>query len=272
MKAIVNLNIIIYVVRSDWEQDGSFGLFCWRSPRPGCSYGHEKGCSDVEAHENSTRDYKHVSRVLHPHTYSTRFVKCDPCWWFCPGFTSFLITGPESFRFSDAMEARALRQNEKYYILRPEVVESYFVLWRLTGDPKYRDWGWDAAQAIQKHCKDPVSGGYSGLRNVYNTQPQQDDVQQSFFLAETLKVCISPCSLPQNFVSGPPDWWYFFPSISTFSSVRMNWLTSPNGSSIQRLIPFQSRLRTLFIAPSAAPAKLINATHSSPCQRIPYFC
>lgn len=88
------------------------------------------------------------------------------------------------------MEARALRQNEKYYILRPEVIESYFILWRLTGDPKYREWGWDAAQAIEKHCKDPESGGYSGLRNVYSTHPQQDDVQQSFFLAETLKVTV----------------------------------------------------------------------------------
>ncbi len=27
------------------------------------------------------------------------------------------------------------------YLLRPETVESYFVLWRLTHDQKYRDWG-----------------------------------------------------------------------------------------------------------------------------------
>ena len=33
-----------------------------------------------------------------------------------------------------------------YYILRPEVVESYFYLWRFTKDPKYRDWAWEAAQ------------------------------------------------------------------------------------------------------------------------------
>ena len=33
-----------------------------------------------------------------------------------------------------------------YYILRPEVIESYFVMWRLTKDQKYRDWAWDAAQ------------------------------------------------------------------------------------------------------------------------------
>ncbi|GFS85336.1 mannosyl-oligosaccharide alpha-1,2-mannosidase IA [Nephila pilipes] len=93
--------------------------------------------------------------------------------------------GPESFRFSDASEAKALKQNEKYYIQRPEVIESYFVLWRVTKDPKYRQWGWEAAQAIDKHCR--VDGGFSGLKNVYMLDSAKDDVQQSFFLAETLK-------------------------------------------------------------------------------------
>lgn len=54
--------------------------------------------------------------------------------------------GPEAFRFSDPIEAKALKSNEKYYILRPEVIESYFVMWRLTKDQKYRDWGWEAVQ------------------------------------------------------------------------------------------------------------------------------
>lgn len=94
--------------------------------------------------------------------------------------------GPEAFRFSDAIEAKALKSNEKYYILRPEVIESYFVLWRLTHDVRYRQWGWEAVQALEKHCR--VDGGYTGLKNVYSDEPTQDDVQQSFFLAETLKV------------------------------------------------------------------------------------
>ncbi|KAJ9600137.1 hypothetical protein L9F63_009547, partial [Diploptera punctata] len=33
--------------------------------------------------------------------------------------------GPEAFRFTDAIEAKALKSSEKYYILRPEVIESY---------------------------------------------------------------------------------------------------------------------------------------------------
>jgi len=56
--------------------------------------------------------------------------------------------GPESFRFDGMTEAKAVRQGEKYYILRPEVIETYFYLWRITHDPKYQDWGW---QAVQVH-------------------------------------------------------------------------------------------------------------------------
>ncbi|KAF4520938.1 hypothetical protein B566_EDAN008913 [Ephemera danica] len=93
--------------------------------------------------------------------------------------------GPESFRFTDAIEAKALKSSEKYYILRPETIESYFIMWRLTKNQKYRDWGWEAVQALEKYCR--VEWGYSGIKNVYADEPQKDDVQQSFFLAETLK-------------------------------------------------------------------------------------
>eukprot|EP00118_Oscarella_pearsei_P025969 m.309134 g.309134 ORF g.309134 m.309134 type:complete len:598 (+) comp45568_c0_seq1:60-1853(+) len=93
--------------------------------------------------------------------------------------------GPEAFRFDGAGEATTNRGNEKVYLLRPETVETYFVLWRLTHEQKYRDWAWDAVQAIERHCR--VDGGYTGIRDVYNANTGKDDVQQSFFLAETLK-------------------------------------------------------------------------------------
>uniref|UniRef100_A0A8C7XZQ8 alpha-1,2-Mannosidase n=1 Tax=Oryzias sinensis TaxID=183150 RepID=A0A8C7XZQ8_9TELE len=100
-----------------------------------------------------------------------------------------LKLGPEAFKFDSGLEAVAVRQNEKYYILRPEVIETYWYMWRFTHDPKYRQWGWEAAQAIDKYCR--VSGGFSGVKDVYSSNPTYDDVQQSFFLAETLK-CFSP--------------------------------------------------------------------------------
>lgn len=93
--------------------------------------------------------------------------------------------GPEAFRFEGSFEAEAIRQNEKYYILRPEVIEGWFVMWRFTHDPKYREWGWQAAQSIEKYCR--VDVGYCGIRDVTTSSVSHDDVQQSFFLAETLK-------------------------------------------------------------------------------------
>jgi hypothetical protein len=45
-----------------------------------------------------------------------------------------------------------------------ETVESYFILWRLTHDRRYREWGWEAFQAIERHCRHHV--GYAGLRHA----------------------------------------------------------------------------------------------------------
>lgn len=61
--------------------------------------------------------------------------------------------GPEAFRFSEGSEARAWKTSEKYYILRPEVIESYFYMYRFTKDPKYREWGWEAVQVSAKMKK-----------------------------------------------------------------------------------------------------------------------
>lgn len=94
--------------------------------------------------------------------------------------------GPETFRFNEQLEAEGL-EPEAGYFLRPEVVESYFVMWRLTHDSVYREWGWEVVQALEKHCR-VEGGGYSGLKDVNVDKPVKDDIQQSFFLAETLKV------------------------------------------------------------------------------------
>jgi mannosyl-oligosaccharide alpha-1,2-mannosidase len=90
--------------------------------------------------------------------------------------------GPESFSFKNGAEAEPL---DSYYILRPEVIEAYFYMWRMTKDEKYRDWAWDAAEAIERHCR--TDSGYSGLKDVRFVNSVKDDVQQSFFFAETLK-------------------------------------------------------------------------------------
>ena len=59
--------------------------------------------------------------------------------------------GPEAFRFDSGVEGRAIRTNEKFYILRPEAVETYFYMWRLTKQQKYRDWAWEVVQVLTRN-------------------------------------------------------------------------------------------------------------------------
>ncbi|XP_068085497.1 mannosyl-oligosaccharide alpha-1,2-mannosidase IA [Anabrus simplex] len=96
-----------------------------------------------------------------------------------------LKLGPQVFRFSDSVEAKAIKGFEKNYNLRPEIIDSYFNLWRITKDKKYRDWGWEIVQALEKECR--VDGGYTGLTNVYGNNFSKDDDQQTFLLGGTLK-------------------------------------------------------------------------------------
>ncbi|KAG8908765.1 mannosyl-oligosaccharide alpha-1,2-mannosidase [Tulasnella sp. 403] len=72
------------------------------------------------------------------------------------------------------------------YILRPETIESLFIAYRLTGDLKYREWGWQIFEAIEKHCKVPT-GGYSGVTNVDAVPVEWEDRMETFMLSETLK-------------------------------------------------------------------------------------
>ena len=58
-------------------------------------------------------------------------------------------------------------------------------MWRMTKDPKYREWAWEAVKALEFHCR--TATGYVGLSNVYDAGAAKDDIQQSYFMAETLK-------------------------------------------------------------------------------------
>lgn len=42
-----------------------------------------------------------------------------------------------------------------------------------------------SSQALEKHCR--VDAGFSGIRDVYASTVSHDNMQQSFFLSETLK-------------------------------------------------------------------------------------
>ena len=91
---------------------------------------------------------------------------------------------PEVVLFQSGSDLDA-KYDARHYLLRPEAVESFFVLYHLTGDPIYREWGWEVFQAIERYCKTEI--GYGKLSDVKNTSRKADDSMESFFLAETLK-------------------------------------------------------------------------------------
>lgn len=75
--------------------------------------------------------------------------------------------------------------NDKKYILRPEAIESVFLMYRLTGDPTWMDKAWMMFSSIEKHTKTKV--GAASLRDVTVSVTEQVDSMESFWFAETLK-------------------------------------------------------------------------------------
>ena len=47
----------------------------------------------------------------------------------------------------------ALQKGVGYNILRPEAVEAICMLYRITNDTTYRDWGWQIFEAFNKYSK-----------------------------------------------------------------------------------------------------------------------
>jgi len=77
-----------------------------------------------------------------------------------------------------------VKPNDAHNLLRPETVESLFILYRITKDAKYREWGWKIFEAFEKHTR-VATGGYSSLHSVVNGGLRNK--MESFFLGETLK-------------------------------------------------------------------------------------
>ncbi|KAI9361968.1 glycoside hydrolase [Pilaira anomala] len=81
--------------------------------------------------------------------------------------------------------------DDKRYLLRPETVESLFIMYRITGDQKYQEYGWEIYKSIEKWCK--TNSGYASIRNVDQTPVEEEksknqiDSMESFLFAETFK-------------------------------------------------------------------------------------
>lgn len=79
-----------------------------------------------------------------------------------------------------------LRQNFKTNTTRrPEAIESVWYMYRITGDAKWQEKGWDMFEHIIAATS--TEFGHSAIIDVTSKEPQQIDEMESFWLAETLK-------------------------------------------------------------------------------------
>ncbi|GAM85253.1 hypothetical protein ANO11243_032570 [Dothideomycetidae sp. 11243] len=74
---------------------------------------------------------------------------------------------------------------DRRYLLRPEAIESVFVMYRITGDRSFMDAGWRMFRAINEHTKTDIA--HAGIKDVSVEHPEQEDKMESFWLGETLK-------------------------------------------------------------------------------------
>lgn len=58
---------------------------------------------------------------------------------------------------------------DAHNLLRPETVESLFVLWRVTGKSHYRDWSWHIFRAFHQHSR-VAAGGYANVDSCLEVQ------------------------------------------------------------------------------------------------------
>jgi len=71
------------------------------------------------------------------------------------------------------------------YNLRPEAIESLFVLYRITGDRTLQEKAWKMFGVINHVAKTKIA--YAGIEDVTATPPKLLDTMESFWTAETLK-------------------------------------------------------------------------------------
>ena len=83
----------------------------------------------------------------------------------------------------EALDYRTMTVTRAAYQLRPEIVESAYILSHYTKDPKYVEMGRRMFADLVKACR--TDAGYTVLQSVITKE--KGDLQHSFLLAETLK-------------------------------------------------------------------------------------
>lgn len=76
-----------------------------------------------------------------------------------------------------------IKPHDAHNLQRPETVESLFVMWRITGDIIYREWGWEIFEALVKYTAvDEGNDGYASIDSVLDIPVRLRDNMESFWL------------------------------------------------------------------------------------------
>jgi len=124
----------------------------------------------------------------------------DACWNTYQGTLTGI--GPETFAYESsdgdftggsaptAAQAKFYKKHGFYitgadYILRPEVLESNFYAWRVSGDTKYLERAAAAIRSFNKYL--PATVAFAGIDDVNSATSAKIDDMESFWFAEVLK-------------------------------------------------------------------------------------
>jgi hypothetical protein len=78
---------------------------------------------------------------------------------------------------------------DAHNLQRPETVESLLMMWRITEDPIYREWGWEIFKSFKEHTIVSDGAGYTSLDDVTIVPAKKRDNMESFWLASNLLLC-----------------------------------------------------------------------------------
>jgi mannosyl-oligosaccharide alpha-1,2-mannosidase len=130
--------------------------------------------------------YKSFPTGIMPERYNMALCpgsdRLAPCEWNATYFDIETQARPEYLAhlpqgFTTAKDPR--------YILRPEAIESVFILWRITGDSWWRETAWNMFEAVVNATETEYAN--AAVLDVTVLGAKKEDYMESFWMAETLK-------------------------------------------------------------------------------------
>ena len=106
----------------------------------------------------------------------------QPCVWDDDRYAAETAARPQS---KPNLPKGFLTAKDPRYILRPEAIESVFILWRITGDPVWRETAWEMFEAVANATDTEYAN--AAIVDVMTVGSQKEDYMESFWMAETLK-------------------------------------------------------------------------------------